>query len=78
MLEQGSGKWADFEQVTVASEERTVSKPRKSIRSMCGCARPSRAPRMKPGWGQRESDMAGRNKAQADAWTEDLEGWCDL
>lgn len=24
-LELGSGKWADFEQVTVASEKRTVS-----------------------------------------------------
>lgn len=60
-LELGSGKWADFEQVTVASEERTVSKPRKSIRSMCGCARPSRAPRMKPGWGP-AGERHGREK----------------
>lgn len=74
VLELGSGKRADFEHVTVAPEERVMSKPRK-LHSMCG-------PAALQAWSldgdRRESNMAGRNKTQADTQIEDLEGWCDL
>lgn len=70
-------KMADFEQVTVASELRTVRQERAS-----GACVAVHGPAVLQGWSldgdQRESDMAGRNKLQTDAWTEDLEAWCDL